>query len=396
MKKSILLLGILTGLVAVSCYAQTAQKMDNFAIEGLKENVVVRRDDRSIPYIEAKNDSDIYFMQGYETARDRLWQMDLYRRVARGRLAELFGKTVLDEDKRWRRFGFSEIAEESLRLTEPGLKRALDDYARGVNAYISTLDKKTLPIEFQILQYQPEPWQATDTIVIGKILADGLSTTWWQDIERINLQELPKAKYDAITSKITPSDLILFGSDGNSVASHPAVSKDLTFAGIDKVISDAKAIRKSSLERVGFYEENLAASNNWVVSGKRTADGKAMLANDPHLQGTAPGIWYLINLSTPTMRVSGVTFPGVPGVVLGHNESIAWGATNVGPDVQDVYFEEFNEKGEYRSPAGWKKPKVRSEEMKFRPNQLSPKLESEVLEVVETRNGIIFNEKDGK
>ncbi|MEZ5346782.1 MAG: penicillin acylase family protein [Pyrinomonadaceae bacterium] len=148
-------------------------KSDSFAVEGLKENVIVRRDGRSIPYIEARNDADIYFMQGFETARDRLWQMDLYRRVARGRTAELFGKTVLEEDKRWRRFGFSEIAEKSLELTDPKLRRALEDYARGVNAYIATLDAKTLPIEFQILQYQPEPWVPTDTLVIGKILADG-------------------------------------------------------------------------------------------------------------------------------------------------------------------------------------------------------------------------------
>lgn len=396
MKKSILLLATFTALFAISCYAQSAPKKIFSSISGLKENVVVRRDGRSIPYVEAKNDSDIYFMQGFETARDRLWQMDLYRRVARGRVAELFGKSVLEEDRRWRRFGFSEIAEESLKLTEPSLRKALDDYARGVNAYIATLDRKTLPIEFQILQYQPEPWQATDTIVIGKILADGLSTTWWQDLEKIKLQTLSKAKYDSITSKITPSDLILFGSDKGTAGVGSASAANFSISGFEKAIAAAKEVRKSSLQRVGFYEENLAASNNWVISGKRTADGTAILANDPHLQGTAPGIWYLIHLSTPTMRVSGVTFPGVPGVVLGHNESIAWGATNVGPDVQDVYFEEFNENGEYKTPDGWKKPKVRNEEMKFRANPLSPKLDVETLEVVETRNGVIFNETDGK
>ncbi|MEZ5346783.1 MAG: penicillin acylase family protein [Pyrinomonadaceae bacterium] len=161
-------------------------------------------------------------------------------------------------------------------------------------------------------------------------------------------------------------------------------------------IAAEKIIRKRSLERIGFYEEHLAASNNWVVSGKRTADGNAILANDPHLQATAPGIWYLVHLSTPTMRVSGVTFPGVPGVVLGHNESIAWGATNVGPDVQDVYIEEFNDKGEYKTPEGWKKARVRKEEIRFRPNPLFPKLEAEAIEVLETRNGVVFTESDGK
>ncbi len=396
MKKSFFLLATFTALFTLSCYAQTVTNSSQWIIPGLKENVVVRRDVRSIPYIEARNDSDVYFMQGYETARDRLWQMDLYRRVARGRVAELFGKTVLEEDKRWRRFGFSEIAEKSLKVTEPNLRKALDDYARGVNAYIATLDEKTLPIEFQILQYKPEPWVATDTLVIGKILADGLSTTWWQDLEKIRLQALPKEKYDSITSKITPSDLILYGSDKGAKAAGSTQANGFSITGYEQEIAAAKEVRKSSLKRVGFYEEHLAASNNWVVSGKRTADGKAILANDPHLQATAPGIWYLIHLSTPAMRVSGVTFPGVPGVVLGHNESIAWGATNVGPDVQDVYFEEFNEKGEYKTPDGWKKPIQRKEEIKFRANPLSPKLDVETLDVIETRNGVIFNETNGK
>ena len=109
-------------------------------------------------------------------------------------------------------------------------------------------------------------------------------------------------------------------------------------------------MRERSLSRVGLFAEGLAASNNWVISGKRTLDGKPLLANDPHLLAAAPGIWYLTHLSTPTMRVAGVTFPGVPGVVLGHNENIAWGATNVGPDVQDVYIENLNTRGQYETP----------------------------------------------
>jgi len=382
-----------------ACYAQTVVPVDEtLAVSGLKENVVVRRDERSIPYIEAKNDSDLYFTQGYETARDRLWQMDLYRRVARGRLAELFGKQVLNEDKRWRKFGFSEIAEKSLKVVGPDLRKALEDYARGVNAYIASVDKKKLPIEFQILQYEPEEWQATDTIVIGKILADGLSTTWWQDLNRVALKKLPAAKYDSITNKVTPKDVVLFGKDSGKVKKKAqTASVDFqTSDELDDFVAEAKKIRKSSLERIGFYAERLAASNNWVISGKRTADGKAILANDPHLQAAAPGIWYLAHLSSPGMRVSGVTFPGVPGIILGHNQFIAWGATNVGPDVQDLYFEEFNEQGEYKTPDGWKKPLIHKEEVKFRPNLLSPKMESETLEVVETRNGVIYREVKGK
>jgi len=376
------------------CLAQTAAK--NLSVAGLKENVTVRRDARSIPYIEAKNDADLYFAQGYVTASDRLWQMDLLRRVARGELAELFGKRVLEEDKRWRRYGFSKIAEESMATLNPQLKKALEDYTRGVNAFIATLDKDSLPAEFKILQYQPTPWKPTDTICIGKILAEGLSSTFRQDLIRASLLKLEKDKLADLTNNVTPFDVVLYGKDVAQVQSRITnyelriTNDDLAFAE-----TDAK-IREASLSRVGLYAEDLAASNNWVISGKRTADGKALLANDPHLQPAAPGIWYLSHLSTPDMRVSGVTFPGVPGIVLGHNAEIAWGATNVGPDVQDLYKETFNDKGEYKTPGGWEKIVVRREEIKVRPNLLSPATETQVLEVEETRNGAIITDEVGQ
>lgn len=383
-------------LLTGACYAKLSVKIDKtLRISGLTKDVIVRRDSRSIPYIEAKNEEDLYFTQGFETARDRLWQMDLMRRVARGRLAEIFGRSVLAEDKRWRRFGFFEVAKDGLRVMSPGLRKALEDYARGVNAYIRTLDKKTLPVEFRILQYDPEPWHPTDTIVIGKILADGLSTTWWQDTNRASLQRLPKEKYEALINNVTPSDVILYGKDKSKSKGERGYWEPIsqeTDPDLAAFVVKAKQLRKDSLERIGFYAEKLAASNNWVISGKRTADGKAILANDPHLRPSAPGIWYLTHLSTPDMRVSGVTFPGVPGIVLGHNEHIAWGATNVGPDVQDVYIEQFREDGDYKTPSGWKKPKIRKEVMKFRPDPSSPKTETEVFEVIETRNGVVFRE----
>src|SRR5215207_8077757 len=136
----------------------------------LKAEVAVRRDARAIPYIEAKNEGDLYFVQGYITAGDRLWQMDLLRRVARGETAEIFGKTTLEEDKRWRRFGFAKISEDGLAYLTPDLRAALESYSRGVNAYVATLDEKSLPIEFKILQYKPRAWTAADSVVIGKIL----------------------------------------------------------------------------------------------------------------------------------------------------------------------------------------------------------------------------------
>lgn len=387
-------------ILTVNSYSQTAPQ--NLQIAGLKESVTVRRDARAIPYIEAKNDADLYFAQGFITAQDRLWQMDLYRRVARGETAELFGKQTLEEDKRWRKLGFAKIAEDSLQYLNPELKNALDNYARGVNAYISTLNKDTLPVEFKILQYSPREWRATDTIVIGKILSDALSTTWQQDLLRASIANLPKEKQADLLNQITPYDVVLYGNEVQSSkfkaqSQNRRATNELLITNNALQLAERElAVRKSSLERIGFYAEDLAASNNWVISGKKTADGKPILANDPHLQANAPGIWYLTHLSAPDVRVSGVTFPGVPGIVLGHNEKIAWGATNVGPDVQDLYLETFDASGKYKTPNGFESPIIRKEEIKVRLNPLSPATETVSIDVIETRNGVIYNETDGK
>jgi penicillin amidase len=379
----------------VSGFAQ--MKTQTLMVAGLNKSVTVRRDGRWIPYIEAQTDADLYFTQGFVTASDRLWQMDLLRRVARGELAEIFGRQVLEEDKRWRRYGFSRIAQESMKTLNPMLRKALENYARGVNAYIATLNKDTLPIEFKVLQYTPTEWKTTDTIVIGKILADGLSSTWRNDLIRASIQNLPKDKIKDLTNNITAFDVVLFGKDieAQSPKSKAQSPINITNSALAMVENDAK-IREQSLSRVGLYAEDLAASNNWVISGKRTIDGKPLLANDPHLQPAAPGIWYLTHLTTPTTRVSGVTFPGVPGIVLGHNASIAWGATNVGPDVQDVYREEFNDEGKYKTPQGFVAPKIYKEEIKVRKNPLRPETETESLEVVETRNGTVITDEVGQ
>ncbi len=393
MKKAPLVLFLVIIQFSLTVFSQVTPT--RMVAAGLKNEVTVRRDGRGIPYIEAKTDSDLYFTQGYITASDRLWQMDLLRRLARGETAEIFGNSVLEEDKRWRRFGFAEIANQSVAELTPALRSALDDYARGVNGYIATLDDKSMPIEFRILQYKPRQWTPTDTIVIGKILADALSTTWRNDLLRASMQTLSKEKFADLTNQVTPYDVVLFGKDApRSTAVFPKaqVVDDATLAMAER----QDAIRKSSLERVGLYAEDLAASNNFVISGKRTADGKPILENDPHLAPTAPGIWYLTHLSSPTIRVSGVTFPGVPGIVLGHNESIAWGATNVGPDVQDLYLETFNENGEYKTPTGWQKPSIRREEIKVRTNPLRPETQMVTLDVVETRNGVIVSDESGK
>ena len=381
-------------ILAVASAAQDAQQV---TVPGLSAAVSVGRDARSIPYISAVNDDDLYFMQGYVTASDRLWQMDLMRRVARGEMSEIFGAQTLDEDRRWRKFGFVPIAHKSFDFMTPELKKALTSYAAGVNAYIESRTDKTLPAEFQILRYKPAKWTPIDTIVIGKILADALSSTYSQDIMRASIANIDHAKLNDLLDQRTPYDVILFGSDG-------AVKKNSAKAMNVHSISDSVAaaaaqdeiVRRNSLSRAGVFAEELAASNNWVISGKKTADGKPLLANDPHLRATAPGIWYLTHLSTPKMRVSGVTFPGVPGIVLGHNDHIAWGATNVGPDVQDLFIEKFDADGKYQTPDGTQEPKKRVEKIIVRTNPLMTETRTEELEVVETRNGPIVLEADGK
>ena len=382
---------LLTGSV---CFAQP--ESPGLELSDLSSDVTVRRDMRSIPYIEAANDNDLYFAQGFTTASDRLWQMDLLRRVALGETAEIFGKQTLEEDKRWRRFGFRAIADENVQYLSPELRAALESYSRGVNAYIATLDEKSLPIEFRVLQYRPRQWKPADSIVIGKILADALSSTWRTDLLRASLQGIDKTKLAELSNQVTPYDVVLFGTDSRPVKSLSAEGSDSVSDGMLAAANRAETIRTASLRRIGFYAEELAASNNWVISGKRTIDGKPILANDPHLMATAPGIWYLSHLSTPSMRVSGVTFPGVPGIVLGHNEHIAWGATNVGPDVQDLYLETFTDDGKYKTPDGTALPKVRKEEIKVRTSLLKTDVSNEVLEVVETRNGPIILEDGAK
>lgn len=367
----------------------------------VRSKVTVRRDARSIPYIEAGNDADLYFAQGFVTASDRLWQMDFMRRVARGELAEIFGRAVLEEDKHWRRYGFAKIADDSLPLLDPGLRKALDAYTKGVNAYISMLTTEKMPLEFKILQYRPREWTPSDTVVIGKILADALSSTWRQDLIRASFVNLPRDKIADLTNQQMPQDVVLFGNDLKSKESSllqrsPSPADADFLARTLEVARRDDELRRTSLERTGLFAEELAASNNWVISGKRTIDGKALLANDPHLAPAAPGIWYMTSLESPSVHVAGVTFPGVPGIVLGHNSSIGWGATNVGPDVQDLYREEFDAKGRYRTEKGFAAPKIRREEIKVRPNPLKPETVTESIDVVETRNGVVITDEVGQ
>ncbi len=371
-------------------------------IKGIKERITIHRDERGIPYVEAQNDEDLYFGQGYATAADRLWQMDLFRRTARGELAEVLGagpgNYVLEQDKLHRTYGFSQAAEAEWAKTSARSRTLLEAYARGVNAYAASLDPKSMPPEFQLLQYSFRPWTPTDSFVVVKIFFEALSDTWRLDIMRQTLSVLPADKRAELLPEISPIDVLVVGKDTRTKTKTARVKAEPVSAETLAKLAHNQAVAAAALDRIGFHTDALAASNNWVVSGKRTASGKPLLANDPHLRPTAPSIWHMIHMSAPGVRVAGVGTPGIPGVILGHNEHIAWGFTNVGPDVQDLYIEKFdaNDPKRYQTPSGWQDAVVRREEIKVRKGFVGSEHDVVTHEVTVTRNGPIIFEGDGK
>ena len=393
------------------------QPAKTVALAGLRDRVTVRRDERGIPYIEAANDDDLYFAQGYATASDRLWQMDLLRRTVRGELSEIFGAATLAQDKTHRAFGFVSVLDQTVTHLPPKLSAALNAYAGGVNAFIDSLTDKTLPPEFAILQYRPRHWTPADSLAIGKILAEYLSSTWQLDIMRASLAGLPPAQRAALLPDTSPLDVIVVGSDNARKSATdfpfrgracPACEGRVSRLNDKKSTFDPQLIselnakierERESLERLGLFHQSLdtiQASNNWVVSGKHTASGKPLLANDPHIPGAAPGVWYQLELIAPGLHVAGVTFPGAPGIVIGHNERIAWGVTNLGPDVQDVYLEKFDKDNpnRYLTPAGWRDAEIRHEQIKVRKAFTETATDTLAFDVTVTRHGPIVLEKD--
>ena len=323
----------------------------------------MRRDERGIPYIEAANDEDLYFAQGYVTASDRLWQMDLQRRTARGELSEIFGQATLAQDKLHRTLGFGRIIDQAAANLDPNFNIAVTSYAKGVNAFIDSLTEQTTPPEFRILQYKPRPWTPADLLAVGALMAEYLSTTWQLDVMRGSLSSLPKEKREALLPETSPLDVLVVGTDrrrarvNRPTSAPPAVAGGSGRRGSNRTVQHGVSpellaelqklneAQQRSFELLGLAPpalETIHASNNWVVSGKRSATGKPLLANDPHIPASAPGVWYQTQLIAPGVHVAGVTFPGLPGIVAGHNERIAWGVTNLGPDVQDVYVEKFD------------------------------------------------------
>ncbi|MEC0238856.1 penicillin acylase family protein [Paenibacillus dokdonensis] len=335
-------------------------------ISGLEKEVTVWRDESGVPHIEAQSEQDLYIAQGYVTAQDRIFQMDLSRRQASGQLSEVVGAKAIDRDKFFRSFGLRRAAEASLAAYSEESKNVLEWYAQGVNNYIKQAkESKSLPIEFTILGYQPTEWQPIDSLTIGKYMAYDLAGNWEGQAFRYSMAQ-----------KLSPEKL---------QSLMPTYPKD--GATIIQALKD-NPVDLTALAAAAVTPDPFNGSNNWVVSGEKSASGKPMLANDPHLGLDAPSIWYETHLSAPDLNVSGVIFAGVPGIILGHNEDIAWGVTNLGPDVQDLYIEKRNPENpnQFEYMGKWEAAKVYKEEIKIKGE------EPVSYDVVVTRHGPIISE----
>jgi penicillin G amidase len=298
-------------------------------IAGVRQPVEVIRDRWGIPHIYAASHDDLFFAQGYVHAQDRLFQMDVSRRVGAGRLSEIAGSYGLANDRAARIFGWHRAAEAQAQgiLADKETAAAAEAYAAGVNAYIA---EGHLPLEFRLLRYQPEPWRPFDSAAWGTVLAWGLSVNWETELLRARLVAALGPERAADLTPILPDDYptIL-----------PGVSAGARFA---EALLAAYQELAASFPPGGMPLSRAAGSNNWVVSGEHTTSGRAILANDPHLPPLFPAIWYENHLVGGDYHVTGFTSPGVPGVLIGHNEHIAWGITNAFPDIQDLYVERFH------------------------------------------------------
>jgi len=400
-------------------YRPLPQIDGSVALSGLQHEVTVERDRWGVPHIRAVSVEDLAEAQGYVMAQDRLWQMDLLRRVARGQLSEILGPGTLPIDKEFRTNGFARAAERDATLLDLESRKVMEAYARGVNQFIDQ-HKNNLPLEFSLLHYEPKPWQPSDTLAISGYMYRTLTDTWERELNRAKVTERagtdrakdlfsaeaamdhfvvgdPKVIDDGSERSARDSDdeeddddmqadTVLKASLGTSYGGDltPESAPDITSA-LSQSVQELLQQSKNEI-RQGL------GSNNWVVSGAHTATGKPLLANDTHLELSIPSIWYEIHLTAPGWNVKGFTLPGAPMVIIGHNDRIAWGFTNNGADVQDLYVETFNPASpdEYRVKGSWAKAQLIDEviHVKGQPD--------EQLKITVTRHGPIVHREGDK
>ena len=336
-------------------------------IDGTSQPVTVRYDGFGVPHIFAQNEADAYFAQGYVTARDRLWQMEFQTHAAAGRLTELVGERALETDRFNRRMGMGFGAERSLKMMmeEPTSRMVVEAYTAGINAYIKSLKPANYPIEYKLLGYAPEPWTPIKCAYLLKLMTSTLAMGA-DDLRMTNILR----KYGVgVVADLFPD----FPALESPII--PAGTKwDFKALPVPATPTDA-AVQKQLLAHTapsfdaGLVRQDPAiGSNNWAVGAEKSATGYPILANDPHLTLSLPSIWYQIQLVTPTMNACGVSLPGSPGVIIGFNQKVAWGVTNVGADVLDFYAIKFKDATQtaYWHDNQWKPTTARYETYKVK------------------------------
>ena len=340
-----LLIGLVTfftiSLVIIFSWLRSSlpQTQGTITLSGLHQPVTIARDGKGVPHITGANMDDLNFAVGFVHAQDRLWQLDINRRIGNGRLSEVFGPETLNIDKFFRTLGFRDKAAKAyINLPEDG-KKTLDAYASGINAFIKSRTG-ALPPEFVVLGGEMEPWSGVDTLVWLKMMWFNLSGNYRTELARAGMM-----------SKLTPKQVAEY------YPTYPGESEEIPLPDMRDMFAQLplEALAEATYDAVGDAKPSGFGSNNWVISGDKTKSGKPILSNDPHLGLTSPSIWYLVhlNLTTDDTNMVGVTLPGAPTVILGRNDNIAWGFTNTNPDSQDLYIEKLENGGNsYLTPTG--------------------------------------------
>ncbi|HET7443424.1 MAG TPA: penicillin acylase family protein [Solirubrobacterales bacterium] len=345
------------------------QQRGQIELDGLRAGVTVRRDRWGVPHIDAADREDLYFAQGFCHAQDRLWQMDFYRRVVSGRVAEMAGVEGLPIDRLLRTLGIRRVAEREEAALDPQLRGLLERFCAGVNA--GAAQAKARPLEMQLLRLEWEPWRPVDVLSLGKLLAFGLSTNWERELLRADMLRELGPELAARLDPTYPAD--------NPIVNQEAWSGD----GL-AIVEQIDAVRRA----MGLAAE-ASGSNNWAVSGALSATGAPLIAGDPHLPPSMPGIWYEVALRQGERFVRGASLPGMPGIYMGQNNDVCWTFTNVMADVQDLFVERI-EGDSYLFEDEWLPLQTVREEI-----AVKGRAEPVVLDVRQTHHGPIVNEALG-